>query len=140
MRELIVYLQALSIYCKDAHYGFTGVNFKSLHEWMDEINEPLADFIDEIKESYILRHGEKVPRGTVINAEAVQYVPNDLSSNESILRAMNALLSMVNTHIGNIADATRGDDDLLGRIGAHLQKHLGLLNLALTKENNNDID
>lgn len=134
MLDLIDILTALEIYCQDAHYAFTGINFKPLHEWADEIREPLHEFIDEIKETYLLRNGIEVPRQIKINARASDYVPTALGSNEQIVGNLQALLMMANKTIDNEAklDATtQGDSDLLGRISSHLQKHLGLINLAI---------
>ena len=41
MLELVNQLTALQIFCKDAHYSFRGIDYKPLHEWMDEISDPL---------------------------------------------------------------------------------------------------
>lgn len=134
MYDLIVRLQAILIYCKDAHYAFSGIDFKPLHEWVDEIGEPIYDFMDEIKENSFLFSGVKVPRGTKINEDAAKYVPETLASNSDILNALFALLSMTNSMVTEISkkdEITAGESDLLGRIGSHLQKHIALLGLAL---------
>lgn len=132
MLDIIYQLVAIQIFAKDAHYNFKGVNFKPLHEWMDEIGDPIAEFVDEIKESVILRKGKEVPRGTVINHEAAFFVPSDMGSNaKEVLSNMHALLSMAHQSINGLDDLSEGDSDLLGRIDAHLQKQIGLLNLAL---------
>lgn len=138
MLELIILLKAASIYIKDdAHYAVRGVNMKPIHEWMDEINEPLQDYIDEIKESYLLRLGLEVPRGTLINADAVQFVPADNShDNYTILKNVHALLEMINRQIdkASTTDAkTAGDNDMLGRLSTHVQHHLALLNISLNE-------
>lgn len=132
MLDIIYQLVAIQIFAKDAHYNFKGVNFKPLHEWMDEIGDPIADFVDEIKESVILRKGKEVPRGTVINHEAAFFVPSEIGADaKETLSSMHALLSMAHQTINNTPTPNMGDGDLLGRIDAHLQKHIGLLNLAL---------
>ena len=132
MLELIYQLTALQIFCKDCHYSFTGTGFKSLHTWMDEIGDPLGDFIDEIKESHLLRKGKEVPRGTVINVEAAFFVPTDVgANNREILSNLQALLAMVHQTINGLEELGAGDGDITGRLDSHIQKHLGLLNLAL---------
>ena len=133
MNELLYLLKAIQLYVKDdAHYHFYGVGFKSLHEWADEITEPISDYIDEIKESYLLRNGMEVPRGFVICEQARKYIPNDLPENSyDLLKNIRALLEQTISAINGIESDNAGDNDLLGRLCSHLNKHVGLLNLAL---------
>ena len=127
-------LTALEIYCKDAHYNFKGIDFKPLHEWMDEIIEPLYDLVDETKEKWFLAMELPVPRGTEINDEAKNYVPDTLGNNEYILNNLLALISMAHNTIQTINVKDAGINDLLGRIDTHLLHHIALLNLALKKD------
>lgn len=134
MVELIYLLTALQIYCKDAHYAFYGIDFKPLHEWADEILEPLQDYIDEIKENYFISRGLPVPRGTEINAEAADYVPTALGSNDQILANLLAVIAMAHNKINGIDEKDAGINDLLGRIDSHLLKHIALINMAITNK------
>lgn len=134
MLNLIYMLTALEIYCKDAHYNFKGIDFKPLHEWMDEIIEPLYDLVDEAKEKWFLAMELPVPRGTEINDEAKNYVPDTLGNNEYILNNLLALISMAHNTIHTIDIKDAGINDLLGRIDTHLLHHIALLNLALKKD------
>lgn len=134
MIELVYILTALQIYCKDAHYSFKSVNFKPLHEWVDEIGDPISDYLDEIKENYYMFNGLEVPRGTVINAEAVNYVPEELGSNEQILNNLLAVITMAHNKINGLDIKESGLNDLLGRLDSHLMKHIALLNMAIKKE------
>lgn len=145
--KLLALLEAVRIYGKDAHYGFRGIYSIALHKYMDDIVDPVADWVDEIKESIILARGERVPRGTEINAiAAAEYVPVALPYNDNgaILRAMLSLLSETVRHIEAIAhddtQFTQGDGDLLGRISIALAKHVGLLNMALSEIKDTDND
>lgn len=132
MLEVIYVLEALRIFTKDAHYSFRGIDFMPLHEWMDDIHEPLDDFIDEIKEGMLLRKEGKVPRGVEINHEAAFFVPTEIGvDNAQILSNVRALVAMAHQTINNHDWESQGDGDLMGRIDSHLQKHLGLLRLAL---------
>jgi len=132
MLELIHLLTALQIYCKDAHYSFYGIDFKPLHEWADEILEPLQDYIDEIKENYFIALGLVVPRGTEINASAADYVPTALGDNSQILANLLAILAMTHNKLNGIDIKDAGLNDLLGRIDSHLLKHIALINMAIT--------
>lgn len=134
MLELIYILTALQIYCKDAHYSFYGTNFLPLHEWADDILEPLQGFLDEIKENYYIARGLQVPRGTNINAMAADYVPTALGDNAQILANLLAIVAMAHNKINGIDEKDAGLNDLLGRIDSHLLHHIALLNMALTNK------
>lgn len=137
MLELVEQLTALDIYCRDCHYNFRGLEYKPLHEWMDEIVAPLNDFLDEIKESILLRANNEVPRGVEINANAAFYVPSQIGNdNREILSNVQAVIMMCHQTINGMKDMSVGNGDILGRIDSHLEKHLGLLRLAL--EDGND--
>ena len=136
--QLLALLEAIRIYGKDAHYGMRGFDYLPWHQYMDQIVDPIADYVDEIKESIILARGERVPRGTEINAiAAAEYVPAALPNddNGAILRALHSLISQTIRYIDEIAKTdpqfTQGNGDLLGRISSALGKHIGLLNMAL---------
>jgi DNA-binding ferritin-like protein len=132
MLELVHILTALQIYCKDAHYSFYGIDFKPLHEWADEILDPLQGFIDEIKENYFISRGLVVPRGTEINASAADYVPTALGDNSQILANLLAIIAMAHNKLNGIEEKDAGLNDLLGRIDSHLLKHIALINMAIT--------
>lgn len=134
MLDLIYILTALQIYCKDAHYSFYGTNFLPLHEWADDILEPLQNFIDEIKENYFIARGLVVPRGVDVNASASDYVPTALGDNSQILANLLAIIAMAHTRLNEIDEKDAGINDLLGRIDSHLLHHIALLNMALTNE------
>lgn len=141
MLELVNQLTALQIFCKDAHYSFRGIDYKPLHEWMDEISDPLGDFLDEIKESILLRSNNEVPWGVEINANAAFYVPSEVGeSNREILSNVQAVIMMCHQTINGMKDMSVGNGDILGRIDSHLEKHLGLLRLALEEKNVKKVD
>ena len=141
LKDLIILLTALKIYCKDAHYAFKGEGFKSLHEWADEIGEPLEGYLDEMKENWFLFAGIDVPRGVMLNNAAVDYVPIEVSTNEGVLNNLLALITMCHNHLMEIDAKEPGINDLLGRLDTHLMKHIALLNLALNNvKDASDVD
>ena len=82
-----------------------------------------------------------MPRGTEINVEASFYVPSEVGNdNREILNNLQAIILMIHQKINGENEGSAGNSDILGRLDSHLQKHLGLLNLALEvkddKENN----
>lgn len=134
MLELVYLLTALQSYCKDAHYSFYGIGFKELHEWADEIEEPLQGFIDEIKENYFIARGLVVPRSANINAQASDYIPTALGDNDQILANLLAIIVMAHNKLNGLDEKQAGINDLLGRIDSHLLKHIALINMAITNK------
>ena len=131
MLELIYLLTALQIYCKDAHYSFYGIDFKPLHEWVDEIADPLGTFIDDLKEQHFLFQGLDVPKGTEINEKSADYVPASTDNNLEILNNLLALITMAHNKLNGLDIKESGINDILGRLDSHLMKHIALLNMAL---------
>lgn len=134
MLDLIHYLTALQIYCKDAHYAFYGIDFKPLHEWADEISEPLDGFIDDLKEQWFIGNDLVVPRGVDINASAADYVPTALGENSQILANLQAIMVMAHNKLNGLDIKNAGINDTLGKIDAHLVKHIALINMAITHQ------
>lgn len=134
MLELIYILTALQIYCKDAHYAVYGIDFKPLHEWCDDILDPLQNYIDEIKENYFIARGLQVPRGVNINSMAADYVPTALGDNAQILANLLAIIAMAHNKLNGLDEKDAGINDILGRLDSHLLHHITLLNMALTNK------
>lgn len=133
MDELLYLLNSIAIYSKDVHYNVGGECALSIHKFADDIYGPIYGFIDEIKEAFYLRHNRVVPRGTFINEQSVQYVPKDAPRGENrvLVGNLRALLEMTDTKLNEIDVKESGTNDLLGRIGSHLQKYIGLSNLII---------
>lgn len=118
---LIACLLALQGQAKNVHYNTKDYG---IHLFADRVQEDIDDFMDELKENYLLAHGHKVKSSSVYLAEASTYVKdnNDLLSIKPILiKCLTALEQVQNMSMG--------DNDLLGRIGDNLQNSLGLLNM-----------
>ena len=108
---------------------------------MTHWSDPLGDFLDEIKESILLRSNNEVPRGVEINANAAFYVPSEVGNdNREILSNVQAVIMMCHQTINGMKDMSVGNGDILGRIDSHLEKHLGLLRLALEEKNVKKVD
>jgi hypothetical protein len=101
---------------------------------VDEIADPVAEWLGELKEHFWLFDDAIVPRGTQINDDAKPYVPEKLGNNAEILSNIQAVLYSVHTGIDIDEGKVAGISDILGKIDNHIMKHIALINLALRKE------
>ena len=116
---------AVQGYCKDLHYNIPDY---SIHLLMDRIQQDLFDFIDEIKENWILAKGNKPLDSSQYYAETVRLLPSAKQ-----LDLLKALLIDALEKVEEAKGETIGDGDLLGRIGSNLQNSLGILNILENK-------
>lgn len=125
--KLIVLLMAIEGKAKDIHYTCSGSNFYGNHLFADRIADGIDDFIDEIKETCILGHGNQPLSSGEYYAEASQAL-NGMASFQSIAELiLNCLI-----HIENIKkDVARGDSKILDDVASKLQNAKGLLHIML---------
>ena len=102
---------------------------------MDEIADPIYDWLDELKEHYYLFNDTETPRGTKINDDAKQYIPEALGTNAEILSNLQAVLYEVHKQTELVEEnKLLGISDIIGKIDNHIMKHIALINLALRKK------
>lgn len=120
MEKLLVFLQEIYDLTSDMHYNYTtGCNFFSVHKLMDEIREPILEFVDEIKEVVYLGHREFAPSCKEISSLAKQY--------PLILDEVVALLINTVSHIDSIKSSVdSGTSKVLDDISAHCLKYIGI--------------
>lgn len=122
--DLIVYLMAIKNNAKDIHYTCYGDDFYGKHLFADRIAENLSDYIDQIKETCILGHDNKVLNSSEYLARASKCVykePTFSTLDELILNCLELIESF--------DEISRGDSKLLDDIANTLQNHRGLLKI-----------
>jgi len=138
MNELIAYLTAIKGYAKNIHYTVHGDCFYSGHVFVDRIEEPIAEYIDSIKEICLLGHlpeGERPLETSKYDEMAKGLYPKlSETDDEANFKNLQDLIVSALTHINTFGKLSRGEENLIGAIAEHLQKYNGLLNLKNFKE------
>ena len=112
MNKLICLLMAIEGKAKDIHYNCHGNNFYGNHLFADRIADGLDDYIDQIKETCILGHGERPLQATEYFSACTKYI-NGLGNDFSdILHLIVECLA----HIESMQNISRGDGKLLDDI------------------------
>ena len=126
--KIITLLIAIQNFAKDIHYNAKGDAFYSKHLFCDRIEEPIADFIDEIKEVVILGSGEVPPPSKEYLRNAVMEIPDITSDDRTSFEMLLDLISRTLQTIEELDNMTKGEENVFGGIAQHLQTMLGLLN------------
>lgn len=121
---LIIYLMAIYGKAKDIHYTCGGPNFYGDHLFADRIANGINEFIDQIKETCLLGHGEK-PLFAYQYFKEVDKLLNMDASFASLLDLITNCLA----HIEQMQNLSRGDGQLLDSIAGKLQNDKGLLEI-----------
>lgn len=129
MKDLIINLQTIYVIAKHIHYNYVGINFLSVHKYMDEVADPIQDeFIDAIKEKFFMANGEQVPSFPEIYNAVINYCES-----HNNLFTINELLEEIRVALYRIDQLSRdpslhsGTIDLLGKIASHFQTNIALL-------------
>lgn len=128
--KLIAYLYAIQQYAKDLHYNCIGESFYGRHLFADRIYEPIADFIDEVKEVILLGHGFSTLPSKEYLARAIELIPDNSYDFKNMLNLMIQTLQ----HIEGLTGLSKGDDNLIGNIAQNIQNMVGLLNIMYDKK------
>lgn len=125
MNRLICLLMAIQGKAKDIHYNCSGNDFYGKHLFADRIADGIDDFIDQIKETCILGHGEKPLQATVYLVEASKWLNGLGDEFSDVLHLIVECLS----HIERMHNIARGDSKLLDDIANKLQNDKGLIHI-----------
>lgn len=127
--QLIIYLLAIQNYAKDLHYSVYGEAFYGMHLFADRIYDPIADFIDDIKEKCLLfEQKEPLPSNEYLK-EASLIIPDRTDNNVKNWDNMRELHIKVLVFIESMNELSPGEANLIGNIAETLNQNLGLLNL-----------
>lgn len=129
MKDLIINLQTIYVIAKHIHYNYVGINFLSVHKYMDEVADPIQyEFIDAIKEKFFMANGEQVPSFPEIYTAVINYCET-----HNNFFTINELLEEIRVALYRIDQLSRdpslhsGTIDLLGKIASHFQTNIALL-------------
>ena len=134
MLNVIARLVALKNTQKLYHWNIVGANFNSDHPYLDDIAEPLDDFIDSLVEKYFMAvKREDLPKlFDIFKTESSQYYgeysnePNEIFEN-----IKNLIIDLQD--IVEETDSFRGVNSILDEISSHLLKSLGLIKSRLSE-------
>jgi len=133
MNELIAYLTAIKGYAKNIHYTAHGESFYGKHIFADLISDPIAEFIDSIKEICLLGkfpEGERPLETSKYDKMAgLLYPATSETDDKANFKNLQDLIITTLNVIEKLDGLTRGEENLIGAIAEHLQKINGLLNL-----------
>ena len=134
MLEVIARLVALKNTLKLYHWNIIGANFNSDHPYLDEIEEPLDEFIDSIVEKYFMAtKREDLPKlFEVFKDQSNQYYGEYTNNADEIFENIKNLIIDLQDIVEEI-DSFRGVNAVLDEISSHLLKSLGLIKSRLSE-------
>ena len=127
--NLIINLMAISHYSKDIHYNCTGDDFYGKHLFADRIHDNLSDYIDQLKEICLLGHQQDPLHSSVYLEQCSKIIPDGAD-----FRKLERLMLNTLQLIEQIADISKGDENLIGAIAQDIQNNIGLINIMLGKK------
>lgn len=138
MNELIAYLTVIKGYAKNIHYTCHSESFYGKHIFADLISEPIAEFIDKIKEVCLLGHfpeGERPLETSKYDKMAGLLYPDTSETDDKAnFKRIQELIITTLDLIEKMEGLTKGEENLIGAIAEHLQQMNGLLNLQNFEE------
>ena len=134
MLNVVARLFALKNTLKLYHWNITGASFNSDHPYLDEIEEPLDDFIDSIVEKYFMAvKREDLPKlFEILKNESSQYYGVYSNNPDEIFKNVKNLIIDLQDIVEE-ADSYRGVNAVLDEISSHLLKSLGLIKGRLSE-------
>ena len=128
----------LRLQAKQAHWNVKGPNFIALHELFDEVEEEVAEFVDEIAERGVQLGGIALGTARIVAKQSgLTEYPADISSGREHVQALSGALAKFGKSVrsaivaaaefddADTADlftqVSRGIDKLLWKVEAHSQ-------------------
>ena len=133
IRELVARLYAFKISAKLVHWKLYGPQFLELHEYMDDVAEPIDGFIDEILEKYYMATDIESLKTIedVFKTESLKFYAEKFNNVENMIRSIINLADEIQDGIDEI-DTYRGVNAILDEISAHMLKTRALLKAQLS--------
>ena len=134
MLEIISRLIALKNTLKLYHWNIKGQAFNADHPYLDEIEEPIDNFIDELIEKYFMA----VDRTNlpvlfdVFKTESSKYYGEYSQDPEIIFKNIENMLIDLQDLIEDF-DTYRGVNAILDELSAHLLKYIGLIKSRISE-------
>lgn len=131
INQLILHLIIIREFAKDIHYNVSGLSAISLHKYVDEIQDGLSDYIDELKEVCLLGKNIRPLSSKEYMQEAIKYIPDLPDDDKEKFKVLQNVINDALTLINNLTNLSVADSNLIGNIAEHLQKSVGLINLII---------
>lgn len=130
MEEILIYLEAIQKTAKSIHYHSHGLNFFGDHLLMDRIQEPIYDFIDQIKENFYLASGDVPPHEKLLVTRLAEILEDGDPNLDGLKWYLEHTIELLNNECKQHPDSA-SINDMLGSISSSLANSLGLLNRRL---------
>lgn len=130
MKIIIIQLEFLRKYAKTIHYNYAGLDFLSIHKYMDKVEKPINGFVDEIKEKYFMYNKLMVPSFQEIDPNVLELlsITDGEYSVSELSEKCKAFVITIDQTINNPSlNLDNGDIDLLSRIASHFKTVVALL-------------
>ena len=112
----------------DIHYNYSASsNFFGIHKLMDEVREPINNYIDQIKEIIYLGHNEKAPVSKNILSESLTQI-SEFELLSDLNNLIDECLKQIEEEKVNIDS---GSSKILDDIASHLLKYRGLITKSM---------
>lgn len=134
MLEIIARLIGLKNTLKLYHWNIKGQTFNADHPYLDEIEEPIDNFIDELVEKYFMAT-DRTNLSTlfdIFKTESSKYYGEYTQNSEEIFKNIENLLIDLHDLVEDF-DTYRGVNAILDELSAHLLKYIGLIKSRLSE-------
>ena len=132
IKEVVARLHALKYSAKIIHWKLTGSRFFELHNYMDEVAEPIDNFIDDLMENYFMAE-ETESLKTIeytFKTDSSEYYVSEYNTPDDMIRNLLEFIIELSNGIEDI-NTYRGVNAILDEISSYLMKVKALLRAYL---------